>query len=206
MTINLVERSKYITYWLRERTNRVAIKNDDKSRVVASCFEMVLEHQEAVAILTEYKLYGSAFSVARSAFEGYIRGIWLRDCATEEQLINYLNVSFRVPFLQLIEDVEELEGDPTGILLQIKKSGWDLLNNFTHTESSQITLRITGDYIEPNYTDKDVDGIVSLVNSICLHAGLGIVKMSKENLESMQQEFVQKMKEYAGENPGTNHA
>ena len=197
--MNQVEMSKLITHWIYERVNGLSVKTDDETRVVAACFDMVLEHQQAVTILTDFKLYGSAFTLARSAFEAYVRGVWLRNCATDEQWKEYLNDNFRTSFGKLIDDIEKLDAYSTGTLLAAKNSCWDLLNSFTHTGLSQVYRRNTDEYIESNYSETDINKVVAFVNSISLLSGLEIVKMSEENLESVQLEFVQKMKDYANE-------
>lgn len=136
--MNQVEMSKLITHWIYERVNGLSVKTDDETRVVAACFDMVLEHQQAVTILTDFKLYGSAFTLARSAFEAYVRGVWLRNCATDEQWKEYLNDNFRTSFGKLIDDIEKLDAYSTGTLLAAKNSCWDLLNSFTHWVKSSL--------------------------------------------------------------------
>lgn len=197
--MTLVERSKSISIWLHERIDGLAVRSDERTRVVGGCFDMVLEHQQAVTILVENKLYGSAFALARSAFEAHIRGIWLRDCATDEQWKKYIEDDFRVPFQMLIDDVESLEDYATGVLAAAKKSAWPLFNSFTHTGYNQVVRRNSEDYIESNYSDEDIKVIVEFVNSTSLLAGLEIIGLATTKLEVVQQEFVQKMKEFVDE-------
>lgn len=168
---------------------------------MAGCFDMVLEHQQAVTILVENKLYGSAFALARSAFEAHIRGIWLRDCGTDAQWEDYLEDDFRISFQKLIDNVESLDDYSTGVLKAAKDSAWPLLNSFTHTGYNQVVRRNSGGYIESNYSNEDIEKIVDFVNSTSLLAGLEIVSLAKIKLEAVQQEFLQKMKDFANEDP-----
>lgn len=71
--------------WIQKQKNGLDIKNDEKSLSVAACFEIVLEHQKAIVLLTENECYRSASTLVRGVLEAYVRSVWLRDCATEEQ-------------------------------------------------------------------------------------------------------------------------
>lgn len=197
--MDIVERSKSISIWLHERIDGLAIRSDERTRVVAACFDMVLEHQQAVTILMEHKLMGSAFALARSAFEAYIRGIWLRDCASNDEWAKYLADDFRVPFQKLIDNIEELEPYSSGVLSDSKASAWDLLNSFTHTGYSQAVRRNTEDFIESNYDDSEVKQIADFVSSTSLLAGVEILSLAQAKIQAVQEEFLEKMKEFAND-------
>lgn len=199
--MDIVDKSKDVSNWLHEKVNGLAVRSDERTRMVASCFDIVLEHQQACTILTENKLYGSAFALARSTFEAYIRGIWLRECATDDQVQSFLKDDFRVKFQTMIDDIEQIEDYATGVLAAAKKAGWSTLNSFTHTGFNQVIRRNTDDYIESNYTEKDIEAIIGFVNSTALLAGLEIAKLAKTKIEFVQQEFIAKMKEYVGKEP-----
>ena len=49
----------------------------------ASFFAMCLDHRAGVLLLAEAGSYGSAFALARSVFETYMRGVCMQHCATE---------------------------------------------------------------------------------------------------------------------------
>ncbi len=195
--MDIVNKSKDLANWLHERVDGLIARSDERTRIVAACFDTVLEHQQACTILTEKKLYGSAFALARSAFEGYIRGLWLRECAPDDQIQRFLKDDFRVGFQSMIDDIEELEEYATGILAAAKKAGWPTLNSFTHTGFQQVIRRNTDDYIEPDYSDQDIETIINFVNSTALLTGFEITKLAKTKIESVQQEFIDKMAEYA---------
>ena len=195
--MNIVQDSKAIAEWLHTKIDGVAISNDEKTRAAAGCFDTALEHQVAISILIENMLYGSAFALARSVFEAYIRGMWLAKCATDKEVKDFLSNKFDRKFYELIADIEKLDGYSNGVLSKAKKAGWSILNGFTHTGSEQVLRRNTENYIEPDYTPEDINEIVSFVNSISLLAGLEITFLSKENKRPLQQEFLKKIKSYA---------
>ncbi len=196
--MNFVKKSEELAAWLHSNVDGILVPNHERGRVVAGCFDIVLEHQRAVAILIKYKLYGSAFALARSTHEAYIRGVWLRLCASEKQIQDFLNDKFKQSFDSLVSDIEKLDGYSGGVLSAAKKAGWNLLNSFTHTGFNQVIRRNTDKHIESNYTDEDISAIVKYVNASALLAGLELTFLS-ENID-LSLEFLEKIEEYAGAN------
>ena len=55
----------------------------------APCFDQVHEHVRATRLLLRHRLNGSAFSLMRVIFETFYRGLWLRHCATDQELADF---------------------------------------------------------------------------------------------------------------------
>jgi hypothetical protein len=54
--------------------------------MAAALFDQVHEHHRGIQTLLRSSLDGSAFSLYRSAFDTYFRGVWLLRCASEEEV------------------------------------------------------------------------------------------------------------------------
>jgi hypothetical protein len=197
--MNVVEESEELAIWLHAKIDGMAVPNHERSRMATGCFNVVIEHQHAVALLIRHKLYGSAFALARSTYEAYIRGVWLRNCATNQQIQDFLEDKLNPVFSALISDIEKIDGYTEGVLSTVKKENWNLLNSFTHTGFNQVIRRNTDKYIEPNYTDEDIIQIVGFVNLIALLAGVEITFLSGDNELSL--EFLEKINTYSGKSP-----
>ncbi|NWF37670.1 hypothetical protein F3F96_00760 [Mariprofundus sp. NF] len=190
----IVAESKEIASWLHNKIDGLSVPGHEKGRASASCFDVVFEHQQAFTILIDNKLYGSAFVLARSAFEAYIRGIWLNKCASDDQFRKFMNETLNPSLGKLISDVEELDGYSEGVLSTVKASGWSLLCSFTHSGFNQLSRRVTDEYIEPNYSDNDVIQIAGFVNSMALLAGVEVAILTGNT--KLPVEFVDKMDQY----------
>ncbi len=195
--MNYVDESKSIAIWLQQKLDGLEIAGDERTRTAAGCFDTVLEHQVAISILLENRLYGSAFALARSVFEGYIRGIWLYKCATDSQVTRFLKGKLDQTFQELIDDIEKLDGYIVGVMSKAKKAGWTTLNGFTHTGSVQVLSRNSDEFIESNYPESDIVAISGFVNATALLAGVEVACLSKTEPEKLAEEFLEKMKEYA---------
>ncbi|NTV14183.1 MAG: hypothetical protein HGA96_09690 [Desulfobulbaceae bacterium] len=191
--MKLITESEKLIQWLDKKIDGLEFPGDDRSRIVAGCFDMALEHQKAVILLIANKLTGSAFSLIRSQFESYIRGLWLKNCASEKEIYKFKNNKFEKKFNELIADVEKIEGYEGGTLSRTKKSGWAAMNSFTHSGFSQIVRRITESTIESNYDKEEIIEAINFANAIGLLSGLEIAFLSGN--ESLSVEILEKAKE-----------
>ena len=195
--MSIVQYSEDLSKWLNQKLDGISISSDDTSRAAAACLDMAMEHQIAVTILVKNELYGSAFSLARCAFEAYIRGTWLKNCATKQQTKLYLKDKLGLIFKDYINELEKLDAYSEGVLTFTKKNSWKLLNSLTHTGAHQAIRRNSDDCIEPNYESEEIKEIVGFVNAISILAGHEVAGMAKDQEMINDEEFLEKMKEYA---------
>jgi Family of unknown function (DUF6988) len=193
----VVDKLKDIGNWLSEILDGLAVSGDERTLTAIGCFETALEHQAAITILFENQLYGSAFALARSVFEAYIRGVWINKCATGGEMTTYLREGKLNRTLQnMINDIEKFDEYSNRVISKAKIDNWNILNGFTHTGSVQVIRRITDDSIEPNYQDAEIRTTADFVNHIALRAGLEIAYLSKKDHVYLEIEFQKKMEEY----------
>ena len=193
--MDLVQYSQDLSKWLNLKLDGLTIPSDDTSRAAAACLDLAMEHQVAVFILVNNKLYGSAFSLARCAFEAYVRGTWLSNCANEKQTELYLKDKLDLTFQSYIDDIEKLDGYSDGLLSTVKKSNWKLFNSLTHTGAHQAFRRNTEESIEANYKPEEIKEIVWFVNAISIMAGYEVAGMATDMSKVNAQDFVDKMQE-----------
>jgi hypothetical protein len=156
---------------------------------------MALEHQKAIVVLADRSYFGSAFALARSVKEAFVRGVWFQYCASGVQVEMFKQDRLNLTFTQLIAEIEKLEGYSGGQLSASKKSAWATLNSFTHTGFAQVVRRATEDYVEPNYTAEEVREMVDFVNGWGLLAAMELALLGgAEDIER----FLNKIKEYCG--------
>lgn len=194
--MSLIEESKDIGLWLHRKLDGLDIPSDDRTRSAAGCFDISMEHQCAIAILLEAQLYGSLCSLARSVFESYVRGCWLKYCANESQVNMFLSSGFRVPFQSLIDEIEALDIDRTKVLSEAKNTGWDLLNDFTHSGAQHVMRRNTETSISPNYADDEIESVVKFVNALALISGYEVYNMAVSDASEAYAEFIDKVTQF----------
>jgi hypothetical protein len=142
--------------WLDRQTDGVALNANRRTLLAAGCLDMAVEHQKAITLLIENKLSGSALSLVRLLFESYIRGLWLKYCATDSDLERFSQDKDIGKFSDILAAVEQNEGYKSGILSQAKLRSWQTMNSFTHTGISQVSRRHSEGYVEANYSDDEL--------------------------------------------------
>lgn len=166
----LLKKGLSLNHWLATRLDNLEIQKTRRKIFAVACFDQVIEHQLAICHLAISNINGSAFALARPAFEGFIRGVWLLNCATDKQLTDYRNDKRMPEFGLLIAQVEQVQGFESGVLNQIKSACWSAMCSYTHTGIMQASRRHTKNTIEPDYLDEEIIQVVRLVDTCALLA------------------------------------
>lgn len=196
MTIaNAVQKAEMLIRWLDERIDGLALKSDDRSRVAAGCLDVALEHQKTIVLLIHHKLYGSAFSLVRLAFESYIRGVWLLHCASDTQLKQIKHDKLKKSLEELLKEVEKVDGYNEGVLSAVKQRSWKSMNSYTHTGFLQIVRRSKESTIEPNYGNDEIMEVLNFAIIVGFLAALaealmaGSLPLANDILSKAQRAF-----------------
>jgi hypothetical protein len=168
-----------VILWIDERSHEVDIASDERSLIAGGCFDMVLEHQNAVARLVENQLYGSALAQLRLIADAHIRGMWFARCATEADAARFRETDYTKKLNDLIKDIETSLGNAPITLSKMVREQWGTLCGFTHTGYKQITRRYMGALLKPNYPEAEVIQGLNFAGAIGLLAGIELAVLSK---------------------------
>lgn len=138
--------------------------DEEYSTVVAGFIDQVLEHMEAIILLTRSSLNGSAFALVRSIAEGLVRGVWFTTCASYDQVMKFRNDDKIDP---TFGDMSNAIDTTCGIdfFADFKKRSWNPLNSYTHTGILQIGRRFTGHVLQPSYKDGEIVEMIRMSTS-----------------------------------------
>jgi hypothetical protein len=170
MTQTLISRAFELHDWITSRLDGLEISTERRVLLAVSCYDIVIEHHFGIATLLQSRISGSAFALVRPLFETFVRGIWLRHCATEKQIASYVSDKLDLKFWQLLQAVESVDGFQEGVLSDLKKSAWRAMNSYTHGGIQQAGRRISGDYIEPHFSSDENDEVIKMSGSFALFA------------------------------------
>lgn len=166
--------------WLRQAVHKRTLPATDCVCAAAPCFGIAQEHHHAIVRLVEIGLNASAFALIRAAFEGYVRGEWLAQCATDSQRRQFLSDK-RIPELgQMLDTLERIPAFSEGVLSEIKKRSWGTMCSYTHTGGLHAQRWITADSIEPNYRDEEVRELLNFAEVLGSLAVLGTLSLANE--------------------------
>jgi hypothetical protein len=146
--------------WLRLQVHEKVLPATNRARVSAACLALAQEHHHAIVLLVEERLYGSAFALVRVAFEAYVRGQWLGNCATDQQVDEFARGAEPPRFGALLEEVEQLPAFAAGALSAIKKAHWNSMCAYTHSGGLHTQRWQTPLAVEPNYSPAEVNEVL----------------------------------------------
>ncbi len=140
--------------------------DEEYSTVVAGFIDQVLEHLEAIILLTRSNLNGSAFALVRSVAEGLVRGVWFTTCASHDQVMKFRDDD---KIDQTFGEMSNAIDAKCGIdfFADFKKRSWNPMNSYTHTGILQIGRRFTGHVLIPSYKDGEITEMMR-VSTTCI--------------------------------------
>lgn len=181
--------------WIDQNTAGLSFTTDDRTLLAVGCFDVAIEYQAAIALLSEASLYGAAFALLRVLAESLVRGLWLYGCATDVELDKFKRGKIDKSFVKLIEEYEANIQTPLGVLSKFKASTWDALNGFTHTGFHQVSRRHSSGQVQGNYSDQEVTHALDVAGALGLIAAGQLIAMSDQ--EQLLPLYSERMNKYA---------
>lgn len=175
--------------WIDEAIKGLKLPGDRRARIASACFDVAIEHQAAIALLSEAKLFGSVYALLRVLFEAFVRGAWLFHCATDADLDRFQKGKLEKKFSDLIKEAETKVGAKDSALSSIHGKTWSAMNSFTHTGFMQVLRRNSKEKTGPNYDPNEITlvqklaGVLGVFSAFELAAVAGNEKIARLVLE-----------------------
>lgn len=162
---------------LHRLTNEIEMCQTEKNRAAAACFCIAQNHHAAIVFLLKNTFYSSSFAMLRSLFESYLRGLWLKHCATDTQVSDF----FRgvEPPKTMVADIESTEAFTSMVLSRIKKESWKVMCDFTHTGGLHLQHWQSQDSVEPIFEPNELEECLNCAEIFGTMAGIELVQLSK---------------------------
>lgn len=181
--------------WIDDRTIGLKITGDRKQQIASGCFDVAIEHQAAIALLCDARLFGSAHAMLRVLVESVIRGLWILHCASDVEVDRFEKGKIDKEFGELIAEIETAVGAYQPTLSMMKRNAWKAMNDFTHTGFIQVTRRHGDGKLGPNYPEEDVIKCINATGALGLIASAQLSAMAKQ--DALTQAHLEKMEEFA---------
>lgn len=182
--------------WLGRTIYECELPGSFRVRIAASCLAIAQDHHHAIVVLLDRHLYASSFSLVRCAFEAYIRGEWIALCATDDEVEAFAKGGEPPPMGKLLEQLEQTPAFSAKILSQIKTNQWKAMCAYTHTGGLHVQRWGKDDSIEPNYSDGEVQEVLSFAEIIGSLAVVGVAYLA--NNEQIAEAVLAKFTERRG--------
>lgn len=134
--------------------------NTENETLFLNYFDIGEEHFRAIHLLLSNDCNGSAFALVRTFYETFFRALWMNAVATPEKIKKIRNNNFK--FKNMYSIVNELDKYYTGtdFFQELKLGVWNIMSDFTHSGTKQLSRRWQDDKLEPNYTDCEILEII----------------------------------------------
>lgn len=149
-----LNRAKELGVWLHERTNGLCLLSSEQKVIAGATLYLAQEHYDAIIVLFSARLYGSAFALARPLLEAYVRGTWLLNHASPDELQKYMKGDCP-KFWELLQAIGDEPGTSGYWLKKIKRKNWYGFNDLTHGGACHVVRRVTEDAIESAYPEEE---------------------------------------------------
>ena len=160
-----------------------------RGSIVAGSLDAVREHHSAVNLLIDRGLYGSAFALLRSMFDGCIVGLWATYIATNELLERFEVGRFTLEPQRVIKQLKSCDdGDYTDTLQRIYEQAWKPLSSYVHGGHLQVSRRNAAEYVGPNYSEEEIQEVLIFSNAMAIIAAMEMPNLTND------QEFSDEMK------------
>jgi hypothetical protein len=159
--------AKEIGIWVHGKTNNISVPNNKRTVRAVALLQQALDITDGVTILLENNLPGPALALARPMHEGYVRGVWLMDHASEDSLEKFEQgkcPNFPTLLNQIGDDPKTGGAFIKGMTDLNLKSFHDL----THGGMEHVVRRATDSAIEPNYSEDEIRGLLKARNKYSL--------------------------------------
>jgi len=152
----------------------------DKNSLLIAYHSILAEHHDAIHLLIQNQLYGSAFALVRALYEPLYCAHWVNACATEKQIEKIIEGIDIFPEMKtMVEEIDQKYG--TGNFWQVvKKNSWTAMNDYTHSGMRQIARRFVQYEVEPNYDVAEIKEVLNGTNIALLLMALFFFNVFKK--------------------------
>lgn len=177
MTPARIEAAKNFGRELEEKlANDTEVFDTRKHRASAASFCIAIDHCAAIVFLMEEGFYSTSFALIRLLFEAYLRGLWLKHCASDEKVSSYFQGEGPKT---MIKEIESIEAFSDGTLSHIKKENWNAMCDFTHTGGLHLQWWQSQDAIVPIFSPEALEVCLNTAELYGALASLELIQLSK---------------------------
>lgn len=167
---------------LVSETKRLATNDRNRNRVraAAKLFGIAQDHHYAIVFLFRHEFYSSSMALRRSVYEAHLRGLWIKYCATDAEIQDFIDSSVIPKNPILIKTIEALPEFGSDTLSRIDKDDWDAMCDFSHTGALHLERWESEDGIEPNFDPAELEKALNKSELCAAISGLEVAQMSED--------------------------
>ncbi|KXU32322.1 hypothetical protein A0J57_11170 [Sphingobium sp. 22B] len=183
MDVNLskaVERSEWVDHQLSRLIQNLELIATDRHRLAGGAFMVALDVHSAIAALTRRNNLPSAFMLSRSIWEAIVRGFWLLECASDEQIKKFIDDTSNQKTWNMIQDLEAKGSFDSDTLSSIHAHNSRRLNAMNHVGGPLLVRCNSERGIEFNFDSDEIGECLGNACANALLAALGLAQAAAD--------------------------
>jgi hypothetical protein len=188
-----LKKAKEIGTWLHGKANNFSVPNDKRTKMALALLQQALDVTDAIVILLDYNLPGPAWALARPMHEGYVRGVWLLEHASEDGVDKF--EEGKCPnFPELLKQIGDDPKTGGAFIKGMTELNLSSFHDLTHGGMEHITRRYTESAIEPNYPEDEIINLIKMRNQYAMFITCFLLLMAND--QASIEELIQKKEEW----------
>lgn len=189
-------KSSNLDNWIWSKIDECEMPANLRNRLAGAAYTTVLYHNQATLRLIDASMLPTAFALVRVLFEAIIVGLWVENCATDDELTCLVQTEWHPKIDRMISRIEEVQGFDAKIISRIKASNWKAQSDYTHCGGRMLQIMMSADGIETNFLVNETLEVLRSAAAWSLFAFLGIARLC-DNL-AVQNDILKRSRVEAG--------
>ena len=174
----LINRAVNLSHWLLEHQPKEG-KNTPRGKISGAYFMIALDHHSAIVLLVANGMKSAAFSLTRSVWEAYWRGLWALYLATEDDLNRFIqdrgDPKADTTVRRLIKELPA----PQAKELKVLHSAKSALDGYAHGGPLQVQRWLSEEGVEPSHSEEEIVEILQFCNLIAFRSVIHLADSEK---------------------------
>ncbi|KAF1046903.1 MAG: hypothetical protein GAK35_00850 [Herbaspirillum frisingense] len=165
---HLLARAEALAYRISSELNGQPLPDDPRACAAIGCLTVAQQHHSAIIILlrNDMPVHASAFALIRHQIETAFNALWLWYCASDEEVVRFLQDGSGKTVRQLVAQVDGVLAGSEGAEAAIIRGHWSQLSDFVFSGERRIRHWLDANEVDAIYSEEAVAELADLANSI----------------------------------------
>lgn len=157
-------------------------QSNSRLNLSVALLDLSLEHAKSIVMLIEKSLLGSAYALSRPMYECFIKGEWVKECATDEQIakIGDKDKWPKKSLKELAQTIEQKNNWPDRLTF-IASNLLQNMHSYTHGGVQLTARRFAGDFLYHEPKKDEINALFCMIGMISYLSFTGLLDVSQGN-------------------------
>jgi hypothetical protein len=158
----------------------VSLHASKRNRLSAALINVSLWHHSSVVALFFTDRYASGLALMRSAIDCFVRSLWVRHLASDEELDDFLAGHNPPNTMKIMQTLESKGFFDIGHAEELLGKLWPITCDFNHGGARMVTRHITSDEVRPNFSKEELVEALKLGDIFAIGAACALSDLAKD--------------------------